>query len=694
MKVFGRYQVGAELARGSMGVVYRAVDQGGREVALKVMQGHLMSAEGLARFQREGEIAKRLRHPNLVAVFEMGVLEGRAYQVMELVEGEDLDRCIRSQGPFASQDAARLTRALAGALAHVHDAGVLHRDIKPANVILEPNGTPRLIDFGLAFAGEGDQRLTRSHAAVGTPAYMAPEQARGDKTLQGPATDVYGLGATLYTLLCGEQPFVGATAMALRQQVVGRPLQPPSQRAPNLVDPQLEAICLRSMAKDPQQRYPHGRALAEALDAYLAQEEPPPARRGAVAVAMAGLLVLGMGGGLAWLSQRRTARPAPSTAAAPAPTLDDAQRAERVEAALLEAEAARIAEAWSEAAAAYDEAARLDPQRADAWRGLGRAALNLGQVDDALVAFTHLAELRPFEGRVERARAWVSMSNATEALTDLDAAIAERPQAAEPRRLRAQVYLRRRDYRRAGRDVEAIVERTSEDRNLHARLEALVWEELLADVDALLKEPRPGEWKGALLVSRVQHPFLDEARVEKDLGRLVERARPQVDAAGPAASARVDALITALFSSNVLRGNRADYEDPHNSCVSCVIARGKGLPITLSLALIEVARRLGLELKGVAFPGQYLVRQPTDPPRFFDPFSKGAERELKDLRRLLDRMRGGALEAKHLESSSPLVTIARTINNMANHLRSSAGATEIQRRRARHILRVLMARAR
>ncbi len=296
-----------------MGVVFRvhhAVT--GEPRALKALS---LAAEPhlLERFRREGLAQARVdRHPHVVRVHEAGSLPSVVYLVLDLVEGGDLATRLRERGPLPAEEAAALTLALARGLAHVHAKGVLHRDLKPANVLFDAAGTPKLADFGLArLRGEG--ALTATGELLGTPGYMAPEQVEGSRAIDERA-DVYGLGAVLYALLCGEAPFRGGSAIELIHKVLSEAPAPPRARRPE-VPPALEAICLRALAKSPGDRQPSAEALAAELAAFLAGEAP---RSRAVVGAAAGglalvLLVLAAG----WWATRPSPEP-PSRAEAPA----------------------------------------------------------------------------------------------------------------------------------------------------------------------------------------------------------------------------------------------------------------------------------------------------------------------------------------------------------------------------------------
>ena len=277
---FGRYRILKTLGKGGMGTVYLAHDtQLDRQVALKVPHLAAADAQGRARFQREARSAAGLHHPNLCPVYDVGEIDGTPYLTMAYVEGRPLSAFLRGDKLQPQRQAALLVRKLAAALQEAHRQGVVHRDLKPANIMVKPGGEPVVMDFGLAQRAQAnDVRLTRHGALVGTPAYMPPEQVSGDTKAMGPACDVYSLGVILYELLTGRLPFDGPLAAVLAQVLFQEP-EPPRQHRPDL-DPALEAICLKAMAKKAADRLASMAELHDALGAYLrggtAHEPPPP----------------------------------------------------------------------------------------------------------------------------------------------------------------------------------------------------------------------------------------------------------------------------------------------------------------------------------------------------------------------------------------------------------------------------------
>jgi len=275
----GPYVLERELARGGMGVVYLARHEMlDRPVALKFVLGGGAASEGaLKRFLFEARSAARLRHPNVVAIHDVGEVGGHPYLAMDLVEGDSLADRIERDGPLAPKAAARIGEKLARALAYAHGRSLLHRDVKPANVLLDAAGEPHLTDFGLAKDVDEPGTLTQTGQVVGSPPYMPPEQATGDSERVDRRADVYALGATLYEALTGRPPFSGPTVLHVIRSVVERDPRPPSTLRPD-VDRDLETIVLKCLEKDPDRRYPTASALAADLRRY-ADDLPVFARR-------------------------------------------------------------------------------------------------------------------------------------------------------------------------------------------------------------------------------------------------------------------------------------------------------------------------------------------------------------------------------------------------------------------------------
>jgi serine/threonine-protein kinase len=260
-----------------MGVVYRARQVPlNRVVAVKVaLGGPVPGTEAFTRFQAESAAIARLQHDNIVRVYECGYLQGRPYFSMDYVEGGSLAQRLTGT-PLSEREAASLVQTLARAVHFAHSRHVIHRDLKPGNVLIGPDGTVKLTDFGLAKLLDAEDGQTQTDAVIGTAAYMAPEQARGDARKVGPLADVYGLGAILYEALTRRPPFKGTTREETLEQVRSQEPLPPSRLRPRL-SRDLEAVCLKCLAKDPEERYASAEALAEDLARWL-RGEPTLAR--------------------------------------------------------------------------------------------------------------------------------------------------------------------------------------------------------------------------------------------------------------------------------------------------------------------------------------------------------------------------------------------------------------------------------
>ncbi len=406
-----------------MGAVYRARHPDlGRDVAIKVLlAGGRANATQRERFQREARAAARLRHPSIVAIHDVGDSDLGPFIVMDLIDGESLAAVVAASGPLPPREAAAALAEVAAAVHHAHEHLILHRDLKPENVLRTSEGRYVLTDFGLAklIDDEDDSSPTRTGGIIGTPAFMAPEQARGD--LADPRTDVYGLGATLYALLTGTPPLNADSILALLAMLARIDPAPPSRARPG-IDRDLDTICLRCLEKEPARRYPHAEALAADLHRWLRHEpilaRPPSlgdrarkwTRRNPLTATVGGValtaLALGAVGVAVWTARERAAaavraadereRAVGETRAALA--ADARTRSELAAAALTADDAADpgrrlgLALAAVQTAQRWHERAPRDPAAArasfDAALALGEVALATEQWDLAAEAFS------------------------------------------------------------------------------------------------------------------------------------------------------------------------------------------------------------------------------------------------------------------------------------------------------------------
>ena len=275
---FGDYELLEVIGRGGQGVVYRARQKSlNRTVALKVIGlGHWATEAHLKRFRREAEAAASLDHSGIVPIYEVGERDGSCYFSMKFIEGGQLDEVVKRE-PMPIRRAVELIAKVARTVHYAHEHSILHRDIKPGNILLDGKGEPHLTDFGLARLVETESTVTRTMEVLGTPSYMAPEQAVGNNDAVSSVTDVYGLGAVLYQLLTGHPPFAGGTTYeTIKLLLDTEPRQPRLWNSK--IDRDLSTICLKCLEKDPKRRYSSALALAEDLERWL-KHEPIRARR-------------------------------------------------------------------------------------------------------------------------------------------------------------------------------------------------------------------------------------------------------------------------------------------------------------------------------------------------------------------------------------------------------------------------------
>src|SRR5206468_337495 len=277
----GDYELLEVVGRGGQGVVFRARQKSlNRIVALKVISlGQWASTAHLKRFRLEAEAAARLEHPGIVPIHEVGERDGSCYFSMKFVEGGQLDEVARRMS-MPIRQAVELIAKVARIVHYAHEHGILHRDIKPGNILLDQKSEPHLTDFGLARLVESESTVTRTMEVLGTPSYMAPEQAVGNNAAISSVTDVYGLGAVLYQLLTGQPPFAGGTTYETIKLLLDT-----EPRSPRLLNPKIDrdlsTICLKCLEKDSQRRYPSALALAEDIERWL-KHEPIVARQSGI----------------------------------------------------------------------------------------------------------------------------------------------------------------------------------------------------------------------------------------------------------------------------------------------------------------------------------------------------------------------------------------------------------------------------
>ena len=348
------YDLLAPLGEGGMGVVWKARHvKLNRLVALKMVLGEQRAgSKELIRFLAEAEAVAAIKHPHVVQVYEYGDANGRPFLAMEYLPGGSLTDRLRQTGPLDAKAAAKLVGTLAGAVQAAHGLGIVHRDLKPGNVLHDELGTPKVTDFGLAKRAGGSE-LTATQAVMGTPAYMAPEQARGETKFVGPQADVYSLGVILYECLTGTRPFEAPDQLVLLRKVAEEEPERPAKRVPGLPR-DVELICLKCLAKDPAERYPTPGALEVDLGRFAAGEpvsvlaagvaeraakwaRRKPTLAAAYALGLLAVLLGGLGGAAVWQwRSAERAREAAELARSEAVTARDGERKAREQLAAVE----------------------------------------------------------------------------------------------------------------------------------------------------------------------------------------------------------------------------------------------------------------------------------------------------------------------------------------------------------------------
>src|SRR4051812_21685777 len=284
-----------EIGKGGMGSVYLAHHVGlNKPVAIKIMSAALIGSDDhIQRFKREAQMAASLEHPNVVQVFDVGESNGLYYLAMQYVVGSSLEEVLQARGRLPLKEAIPIVRGVARALDAAREKGVVHRDIKPANILLTKDGAVKVVDFGLARQGDPRDGLSMPGQIVGTPYYMSPEQAQG--LALDVRSDLYSLGATFYHLITGQRVFEGDTALAILMKHLNEAPRPPHEICPDL-SPAVSRVVLTMLAKNPDDRYPTGEAVVQALDSMLSGRPVPAPKGGAATLLdMGGETMLDMG---------------------------------------------------------------------------------------------------------------------------------------------------------------------------------------------------------------------------------------------------------------------------------------------------------------------------------------------------------------------------------------------------------------
>ena len=547
----GRWELVRPLGRGGMGEVWLGHDPtNGEQAAIKLLAPHA-GLDSRLRFAREAEALRQLRAPGIVSWIDHGELEQRPWFAMAYCPGGSLAGRVKASGPLPAREAVELARDLAAALAAAHQRGVLHRDLKPENVLLDARGRPLLCDFGLTRPIERGQSLTETGTIMGTPGYLAPEQVGGDKEHVGPATDVYGLGATLYFLLTGTAPFRQPTVLATLQAVLGDPPQPPSALRADLSHG-LDALVLGCLAKSPAERPPGALALKAALDGWLVADARRGSWRARPAVLAGGLLVLALcGAGALLLRSGAPALPRPSSAAAVAsPEPRPLTPRDRDEALARGQEHLRSGR-YEEALQQLNHALAIDPHHAVALTARGASLAGLERREEAMLDFERAleADLLYAPAYLERAKVLATQRQGQRAQADLLRACELDPRCKEAWYLLGHLYVARRDVESGiaayGRvlaldpdDVAGLLRRGTALAQVERHSEAL------ADFD-----------RAMVLAPELTAPYVSRAGALLSLGRF-EEALADCDRALSLDPSNTNALV----NRGMARGNLGRYD--------------------------------------------------------------------------------------------------------------------------------------